>query len=158
MHCRTAQRQMALAVGEDLPQAEAIDLNVHLADCASCQQAWTQHQRSFAALQSSRVEPDAPQRTTVWPMVARRIQRRALAPHRVELNGWIASLVVMAASVLVFVFSQEELDTLKTSEVQRPLIGGTPVLLVPDASSPIHSLQPNPRTPRRASSQHSGIL
>ena len=145
MHCRIAQHQMGLAVGEDLPQAESVELDVHLAECVPCQQAWGQHQRSFAALQLSRLGSDAPQRTTVWPVVARRIQRRALAPRRVELNGWIASLVVVTASVLVFVFSLEELDTMKISGVSRTAISGTPVLLIPDASLPVRTLRPNAR-------------
>ncbi len=132
MHCRIARRQMALAVGEDLPQTESAELNSHLVECPTCQQAWTGHQQGFVALQSSRVEPVvAVPRSTVWPVVARRIQRRALIPRRVELNGWIASLVVMSASILVFVFSLDEPEFARPSGKRRLVISGTPVLLTP---------------------------
>ena len=163
MHCRTAQRQMALAVGEDLPQAESVELNVHLAECATCQQAWSQHQQCFTALQSSRVESIVAPRTTVWPVVARRIQRRALTPRRVELNGWIASLVVASASVLVFVFSQEEQSLQKVSGEHRIAIGGIPVVLIPDASAevqglPFHADSTISRSSRPTSFAHWGDL
>jgi anti-sigma factor RsiW len=133
MRCRTAQRQMALAVGEDLPQAEAVELNRHLATCSTCQQAWSKHQACFTALQSSRVEPVVSlPKTTVWPGLARRIQRRALTPHRVVLNGWIGSLVVMSASILVFVFSLEEEEYVKPTRPRRVIVTGTPVVHPPD--------------------------
>lgn len=159
MHCRTAQRQMALAVGEDLPQVESVELNVHLAECTTCQQAWSQHQQSFSALQSSRVEPVATPRTTIWPVVSRRIQRRALIPRRAELNGWIASLVVVSASVLVFVFSQEEQGLLKISGDHHLVVGEIPVMLIPDASPlPWQTGRTNSGGSRLSSVPHSGDL
>ena len=136
MRCRTAQRQMALAVGEDLPQAETAELNCHLAGCATCQQAWSRHQECMSALQSSREEHVVSlPKTTVWPVLARRIQRCALAPRRVVLNGWIGGLVVMSASILVFVFSLEEEEYAKPSRPRRVIITGTPVMHTQDSDS-----------------------
>ena len=136
MRCRTAQRQMALAVGEDLPQAETAELNHHLAGCATCQQAWSTHQECITALQSSREEHVVSlPRTTVWPILARRIQRRALTPRRVVLNGWIGGLVVMSASILVFVFSLEEEEFAKPSRPRRVIVTGTPVMHAHDSYS-----------------------
>ena len=51
MRCKTAQLQMALAVGEDLPPSEAVTLQTHLADCSACRQVWDNQQRSFQAVQ-----------------------------------------------------------------------------------------------------------
>jgi hypothetical protein len=121
---------MALAVGEDLPQADSAELQSHMAECEDCQKSWDNHQRGFAVLQSSRSEQTiviAP-RSTVWPVVAGQIQRRALTPRRVELNGWIASLVVVSASILVFVFSLDEPEFTRPSGKRRIVISGTPVI------------------------------
>lgn len=159
MRCRTAQLQMALAVGEDLLQAETVDLNRHLAECPACQQAWSKHQACFTALQSSRVEPVIPlPRTTVWPVLARRIQRRAETPRRVVLNGWIGSLVVMSASILVFVFSLEEEEYAMPTRPRRVVVTGTPVVHTPDPSSFYSSGKFVPPIPRFSAHPNGGEL
>ena len=137
MHCKIAQRQMALAVGEDLPLPEANELQTHLSECSTCRQVWEQHQRSFAALQDSRVEPQPSQRDSVWPTVATRIQQRQSAPRRSEFNGWIAGLAVMAACVLVFVFTQEESGPLVAQRGRGPAIDGTMIVVPKEPTQPL---------------------
>ncbi len=145
MRCKTAQFQMALAVGEDLPQAETVTLQTHLADCSACQQVWEHQQRSFLAVQHSRVEAIPSGRGSVWPSIASRIQQRQAAPRRAEFNGWIAGLAALAASVLVFVFALEEPWTTEVAQHERgPAIAGT-MIVVPAESTremPFRSVRP----------------
>lgn len=108
MKCKTAQRWMALAVGEDLAPAEMQVLQGHLQKCPKCRQTWDVHQRSFAVLQHSRTNDVQNSGSSIWPVLSHRLRERAAAPQRSEFNGWIAALAVTAACVLVFVFSQED--------------------------------------------------
>ena len=108
MKCKTAKHQMALAVGEDLAPAEIQELQRHLQDCSSCQQAWERHQRGFAVLQHSRTNEVRPKSDSVWPTVSHRLRERNANPQLGEFNGWIAALAVTAACVLLFVFSIED--------------------------------------------------
>ena len=145
MRCKTAQLQMALAVGEDLPPSEAVTLQTHLADCSACRQVWDNQQRSFQAFQHSRVEPVPSERGSVWPSIALRIQQRQSAPRRAEFNGWIAGLAALAASVLIFVFTLEEPWPTEVAQHGRgPAIAGT-MIVVPSESTrdvPFRSVRP----------------
>ena len=145
MRCKTAQLQMALAVGEDLSPSAAVALQTHLADCSTCQQVWKNQERSFSALQLSRAEPVLSERGSVWPSVASRIQQRRSAPRRAEFNGWIAGLAALAASVLVFVFTLEEpWPTEMAEHGHGPAIAGTMVVAPSESARdfPARSVRP----------------
>lgn len=107
MNCKTAQRQMALAVGEDLSPNESQELQGHLEACSNCQKTWEQQQQGFAVLQRSRSQEIPQKSDSVWPMLATRLRERETNSPRGEFNGWFAALAVTAACVLVFVFSQD---------------------------------------------------
>lgn len=107
MNCKTAQRQMALAVGEDLSPTESQELQGHLEACSKCQKTWEQQQQGFAVLQRSRIHEFPQKSDSVWPMLASRLRERETNSPRGEFNGWFAALAVTAACVLVFVFSQD---------------------------------------------------
>lgn len=142
MNCRTAQRQIALAVGEDLPPTERQELQGHLQECSNCQQTWDQHQQSFAALQHSRIQ-EVPQKSdSVWPILAVRLQERAAESPRADFNGWFAALAVTAAGVLIFVFSQESHLPIASQPATGSVSGGTMV------SSPPERREQTPPRPR----------
>lgn len=127
MNCKTAQRQMALAVGEDLSPAESQELQGHLQACSNCQQTWVQHQHGFAVLQRSRTQEIRPKSDSVWPVLANRLRERATDSPRGEFNGWFAALAVTAACVLVFVFSQESSFPVASQSQGGSVSGGTMV-------------------------------
>lgn len=118
MKCKTAERQMALAVGEDLSPAENQELQRHLQDCSNCRQTWEQQRRGFAVLQNSRTNELQRKSDSVWPVLSHRLRERNAAPQRGEFNGWIAALAVTAACVLMFVFSQDDSRSM-TAQQQR---------------------------------------
>ena len=107
MNCKTAEHQMALAVGEDLTPVESQELQGHLESCMKCQKTWEQQQHGFAALQRSRTHEVPRKSDSLWPVLVNRLRERNAEPPRSEFNGWFAGLAVAAACVLVFVFSQE---------------------------------------------------
>lgn len=116
MNCKTAQHQMALAVGEDLSPTESQELQGHLQGCSKCQKTWEQQQHGFAALQRSRNQEVRPKSDSVWPALATRLREREAQSPRGEFNGWFAALAVTAACVLIFVFSQDQLVPLATTQ------------------------------------------
>ena len=99
MNCKIAERQMALAVGEDLSPAESQELQGHLQACSKCQKTWAQQRHGFAILQHSRVQDVQRKSESVWPMLANRLRERAAESPRGEFNGWFAGLAVTAACV-----------------------------------------------------------
>lgn len=141
MNCRTAQRQMALAVGEDLPSTEIQELQRHLQDCSKCQQTWEQHQRGFAVLQHSRTqETHSKRNSSVWPTVVNRLHERGSVSPRGDFNGWIAALAVMTACVLLIVFSQDDSIATATRSQRGSLVGGTMVSApsnLPETAAPL---------------------
>ncbi len=127
MNCKTAQRQMALAVGEDLSPAESQELQVHLQACAKCQTTWEQQRHGFAVLQRSRTQETHPKSDSVWLVLANRLREREIDSPRGEFNGWFAALAVTAACVLIFVFSQESSIPLASQPQSGTVSRGTPV-------------------------------
>lgn len=119
MSCKAIQRLMALAVGDDLPVSDLRQLQQHVQVCAKCQSVWEQHQQGFAVVQQSRVQTIHPLSDSVWPKLANRLQHRFSDRSQSDFNGWIPALVISAACVLVFVFSQET----SLSPVQSPRSG-----------------------------------
>ena len=109
MNCKATQRQMPLAVGDDLSPAESVGFHEHLCGCSRCQGLWLQHQQSFAALVQSRVEEPFLNRDSVWPIVSLRIERRRESPpRRRESNNWVATLFLTVACVLACVSLLED--------------------------------------------------
>ena len=125
MNCKTAQRHMALAVGEDLGPAESQDLQGHLQGCSKCQKTWEHQRHGFAVLQRSRTQEVRRKSDSVWPVLANRLRERDSDSPRPEFNGWFAALAVTSACVLVFVFSQDKV---------------TPIASLPQPGSPSDSM------------------
>jgi hypothetical protein len=128
MKCKTANHQMALAVGEDLSPTETQELLRHLQDCSTCQQTWEQHQRGFAVLQQSRTNETPTKSDSVWPTLSQRLRECEAAPQRGEFNGWIAALAVTAACVVLFVFSLDDSPSLVIRPQSGVSSGGTMVM------------------------------
>lgn len=138
MNCKSAQHQMALAVGEDLSPAESQQLQGHLQTCSKCQKTWEQQQRGFAVLQRSRTQEVRRKSDSVWPVLAHRLRERKTELPRSEFNGWFAALAVTAACVLIFVFSQEGTVPIASQPRPNTSFGGTMI------SSPADWRETNP--------------
>ena len=133
MNCKTAERQMALAVGEDLAPVESQELQGHLESCMKCQKTWEQQQHGFAVLQRSRAQEVPRKSDSVWPMLVNRLRERNAESPRSEFNGWFVGLAVTAACVLVFVFSQESSNPMASRSSGGRVFESSPVDL-PDGS------------------------
>lgn len=143
MNCKTAQHQMALAVGEDLSPAESQELQGHLQGCSKCQKTWEQQQHGFAVLQRSRSQETRPKSDSVWPALSNRLRQREAQSLRGEFNGWFAALAVTAACVLIFVFSHDQVEPLASRRRPGEASGNTMV------STPADFRERTPATPRR---------
>ena len=117
MNCKTAERQMALAVGEDLAPVESQELQGHLESCMKCQKTWEQQQHGFAVLQRSRNHEIPRKSDSIWPVLVNRLRERNAESPRSEFNGWFVGLAVTAACVLVFVFSQESSNPIASNSL-----------------------------------------
>lgn len=142
MNCKSAQHQMALAVGEDLSPAETQELQGHLQTCSKCQITWEQQQLGFAVLQRSRTQEIQRKSDSVWPTLAQRLSEREMESPRADFNGWFAALAVTAASVLIFVFSQESPVPIASQPRSNAASNGTMV------SSPADWRETTPRRER----------
>lgn len=139
MNCKTAQRHMALAVGEDLGPAESQELQGHLQGCSKCQKIWEHQRHGFAVLQRSRTHEVRRKSDSVWPVLANRLRDRESDSQRPEFNGWFAALAVTAACVLVFAFSQDKATPIASQPYQGSLSGNIMVSSpaeLPELTSP----------------------
>ncbi len=135
MNCKTAERQMALAVGEDLAPVESQELQGHLESCLKCQKTWEQQQHGFAVLQRSRAHEIPRKSDSVWPVLVNRLRERNTESPRSEFNGWFAALAVTAACVLIFVFSHESSPRMASNSSSGVVHGGSTPVSVPNTSS-----------------------
>ena len=69
MNCRTARKHIALLVGDDLSQAEAAELMVHLRACPECTTAHRELAASSDVLALCNDEPVSRDRDSLWPAV-----------------------------------------------------------------------------------------
>ena len=150
MNCKTAERQMALAVGEDLAPVESQELQGHLESCMKCQKTWEQQQHGFAVLQRSRNHEIPRKSDSIWPVLVNRLRERNAESPRSEFNGWFIGLAVTAACVLVFVFSQESSNPI-ASNSSGGKANNLQSVANPDGSSqffpPVHSRDEVPARP-----------
>jgi anti-sigma factor RsiW len=99
MNCRTARRQTALLVGDDLNQTEAAELTAHLRGCADCEAHHQELLASVDVLVACNGNPVCRDRESIWPDVRASVEimETAQGPRRrVSSIG----LIVAAACVL----------------------------------------------------------
>lgn len=67
MNCRTARKQIALLVGDDLNQTEAAELMVHFRACSDCAASHRELSASSDVLALCNDEPVSRDRESLWP-------------------------------------------------------------------------------------------
>jgi hypothetical protein len=118
MNCQQARRLLPLCIGNDLPDdADARDLQAHVAQCRECSHEQRQLQQSIEALQSASTALLPSGNTSLWPRLVSRLSD--LPRRREQFNGWIPAVAMMAAaSVMVAVsISQVRQEMGRTSAV-----------------------------------------
>lgn len=130
MNCKRAQLEIALWVGNDLDGSAVEGLQQHLSECSPCRRHWERLKASLKRLKDPVVSGARSMHDSVWPDLISRLPSRSAEPQPVEFNGWLPALAVIAASVAIAAFWQNEpLDRSTAVAVESPAsrVGGSDV-------------------------------
>ncbi|MBT4865249.1 MAG: zf-HC2 domain-containing protein [Planctomycetaceae bacterium] len=109
MNCTRARSEIALWVGGDVDEREAVQLQRHLALCPECRAYRCRMKGSLQMLQ----EPASPTaynlHDSVWPNVESRlsVQSRVEADRVERLNRWLPAAAIAAACLAVIAITSE---------------------------------------------------
>ena len=105
MNCRQARIDLALCVGEDLPEAARREsLRQHVAQCPGCRAHYKRLRGTLQVLESSDRDRTYDVGGSLWPQLSNRIRRLEEAPAPPSrLNGWLPFVAVTAACALLVV-------------------------------------------------------
>jgi predicted anti-sigma-YlaC factor YlaD len=110
MNCRQAKADIALWIGEDLPEPQhREELRRHVAACPECRAHYKRMKRTIAVLEHADRAATYDSGDSLWPELSRRIARRPeSAPSR--FNGWLP-FTAMTAACLALVVVMESRPT-----------------------------------------------
>lgn len=105
MNCRQARIDLALCVGEDLPDAARREsLKQHVAQCPGCRAHYKRLRGTLRVLESSDRDRTYDVGGSLWPQVSHRIRRLEEAPQLASrFNGWLPFVAVTAACAMLIV-------------------------------------------------------
>src|SRR5262245_62033003 len=105
MNCRQARIDLALCVGEDLPEAARREsLRQHVAQCPGCRAHYKRLRGTLQMLESSDRDRTYDVGGSLWPQLSSRIRRLEETPvPPSRLNGWLPFVAVTAACALLVV-------------------------------------------------------
>jgi hypothetical protein len=105
MNCRQARIDLALCVGEDLPEAARREsLRQHVAQCPGCRAHYKRLRGTLQVLESSDRDRTYDVGGSLWPQLSHRIRRLEESPvPPSRLNGWLPFVAVTAACALLVV-------------------------------------------------------
>jgi len=103
MNCRQARIDLALCVGEDLPEAARREsLRQHVAQCPGCRAHYKRLRGTLQMLEASDRDRTYDVGGSLWPQLSNRIRRLEEAPAPPSrLNGWLPFVAVTAACALL---------------------------------------------------------
>lgn len=105
MNCRQAKAEIALWVGQDLPDPSRREhLRRHVAQCPGCRVHFKRLKSTLRLLESTDHEQTYDVGDSLWPALARRIEclENSGAPTS-RFNGWLPFVAVTAACALLVV-------------------------------------------------------
>ena len=108
MNCKRVRLEIALWVGNDLDGSAIEGLQRHLSECSKCRQHWEKLKSSLMRLKDPVVSGARAMHDSVWPGLLARLPARGGDPQPVQFNGWLPALAVIAASVAIVAFWQNE--------------------------------------------------
>lgn len=105
MNCRQARIDLALCVGEDLPDAARREsLRQHVAHCPGCRAHYKRLRGTLRVLESSDRDRTYDVGGSLWPQLSNRIRRLEEAPQPASrFNGWLPFVAVTAACAMLVV-------------------------------------------------------
>jgi hypothetical protein len=105
MNCRQARIDLALCVGEDLPDAARREsLRQHVAQCPGCRAHYKRLRGTLRVLESSDRDRTYDVGGSLWPQLSNRIRRLEESPGpSSRFNGWLPFVAVTAACAMLVV-------------------------------------------------------
>jgi len=110
MNCKQAKADIALWIGEDLPDRSRRDqLRRHVSACADCRRHYKRLKGTLQVLEHADREQTFDVSDSVWPELARRIQQNSEARSRgARFNGWLPFVAMTAACVALVVVMETQ--------------------------------------------------
>jgi len=147
MNCTQAKADIALWIGEDLPDRSRRDqLRRHVSACADCRRHYKRLKGTLQVLEHADREQTYDVSDSVWPELARRIEQKSEARSRgARFNGWLPFVAMTAACAALVV-------VMETQGRRDPASGGNRVS--GDVFQPFYprSHQPDASTTRSSDS------
>jgi hypothetical protein len=125
MNCRQAKADIALWIGEDLPdRRRREELRRHVSRCAGCRRHLKQLKGTLQVLEHADREQTYDVSDSVWPELARRIEQQSqLGSRPARFNGWLPFVAMTAACVALVVVMETQGPTARRHS-SDPLPGG----------------------------------
>jgi hypothetical protein len=110
MNCRQAKADIALWIGEDLPDRDRREeLRRHVSACASCRQHYRRLKGTLQVLEHADREQTYDVSDSVWPALSQRIEQQAESGlRRARFNGWLPFVAMTAACVALVVVMETQ--------------------------------------------------
>lgn len=160
MNCRQARIDLALCVGEDLPDAARREsLRHHVAQCPGCRAHFKRLRGTLRVLESSDRDRTYDVGGSLWPQLSHRIRRLEESPGpSSRFNGWMPFVAVTAACAMLVVVMDLRGPAMHRSPA-GPTVGRDILphpLILPDMShvESSNSFLPIGVDPRRVSEAH----
>ena len=117
MNCRQARIDLALCVGEDLPEAARREsLRQHVAQCPGCRAHYKRLRGMLRVLEATDHDRTYDVGDSLWPQLSNRIRRLEESPGpSSRFNGWLPFVAVTAACALLVVVMDVRAPTASTS-------------------------------------------
>lgn len=110
MNCRQAKADIALWIGEDLPDRDRREeLRRHVSACAGCRKHYKRLKGTLQVLEHADRERTYDVSDSVWPELARRIEQHSESRSRgARFNGWLPFVAVTVACVALVVVMETQ--------------------------------------------------
>lgn len=105
MNCRQAKSDIALFIGDDLPdRSRREELRRHVSACPGCRKHYKRLKGTLRVLEHADREPTYDAADSVWPELSRRIEVQSRSGgRRARFNGWFPFVAMTAACVALVV-------------------------------------------------------
>lgn len=128
MNCRQARIDLALCVGEDLPEAARREsLRQHVAQCPGCRAHYKRLRGMLRVLEATDRDRTFDVGDSLWPQLSNRIRRLEESPApSSRFNGWLPFVAVTAACAMLVVVMDVRAPSSPTQEaVARDMFSTT---------------------------------
>ena len=151
MNCVVWEERVALYAGGDLPAAEAVAVEQHVADCAECQGLMSGLRQSLQLLREGHAEPiEQPHFAAVRARVISQLESESRPWWR---YGWAFALTAAAMALFLWFRPQpiEQLALTPLPAPSAPAVAKVPPAPIPvrrpGIKRPVHTVAAKPETP-----------